>query len=1090
MKNRNLSFTLTGRTKLFLFICLGAAAVVDLTALIYLTAEGMDSYYWLFPLLFFIADALFLVQAVFSNYRFKYTIIQIIFYIVFSFLVFVNMLDAYYGHGIEFTSSAKTVWVILHILSLASALSCYIFTAKLSKRGRAHGVISVIFGGVSAIMALAYVVSVIAVGFFGQGAYNRPLAYEYNEETDTYSVIGVIPGKSNSIYIPAEFDGKKIDKVWYGVFSEINVDYVTLGCATDVEFTGRADKTSLSTVYAPKENLDIFKHTFYSAGEFDIANAMTPYGLEENEVYATFKYSEEDYRALGGEIFDTWYGKSGDMLSLSYFKDIDYAEHTDITSDNDLYWNFYNNEKRILSSLDFDGNNIINSSVAESIDGAEVEFERIYRLYPGSSNDEKYSMQQNFEYSEIDGVKLDCKLITGDKVSAYLEGFNRNGFNLTTNVTGGDDKYVQFVWELKAPEVTATSNREHNTVTYGDPITLSANAKAPADDLILSYEWYDSVMRRSYAQNYVINQMPYGNQKYTVHVTASGDHTSLTSLGFAQIDVTVEKRILTLSWTYPQSNVYDGTYKEISCRINEEIIAGDNVRLVQDLFRYKDAGTYSPVIGLSGYDIDKYSIVSGEPKSYTIEKAGLTVDWTTTELVYNGQSQRPEFNLMGLQGEDAVTNYSLSGGINAGTYNVQLAINDSFIKNYNLKNITTTLTITQFPLNVVWRSDLPDTFVYDANDHAIQASAVGAGGNPVPLTYSRAWIKNAGEYTVMAYVSNTNYVIATGGTHTYKITPYGLTVNWIQTTLTYNGEQQGPEYRLTGIGGDGGILAGGNGLKKDVGEGYVFTITHANDSNYYIADNASTTFKIIPASVAVQWTVPYMMYDGKTQAPTAHIAGLGDDAKISLKCTTTGAVNAGTHVSTATLDHVRANNYILTDTTRSFTIDRKPVGVVVDDVTITYGEAVPETFIYSITQVAEGDKEEEVVTNVKFEIEGYSGGYILPGTYNILATADVTSNYTFVLNTAGKLIVERAKLTLRIDNKEITYGDDLPEFTFTVEEGAIIGDDVIIVSYKLNKEVDGADEYIIEPVWGDDAGKYDCGIHHGKLTVKEADNGV
>lgn len=1123
MKNSNPAFTLSGRTKVFLFICLGAMAIIDFAAFVYLTATGAAATFWIFPLLFFIADAIFIVQTAFSNFRFKYTIGEIVFYILLTFIVLMSTVSRHLGGTVSvFTSTAGTIWCLIHVLSIAAALICYLFTAKrFRSKVLLQSLVAIAVSAVCAVTAVAYVVLLVDFGFFGQGSDVRPLAYEYDETSDSYSVTGVLEGNGENAVVPKEFNGKPVTQVSSAIFSSDGIKSVTLECSSDVEFTdiGYYMNDGLK-IYTDRDKIDEFRRVFFNL-DFDLANSLAPCGLDGDEVYVTFGYDTAAYSQVNGEILPTWIGKKGDKLDISYFKDIPYAAHNDKTSDEDLYWNFNNNKKCIISGIYAGETNILGSEITSDIGGATVEFEKIYRVFPGSSNDTKYAASEGFGFSQNNGAKLDYKLTVAENADKIISGISREGFTVNwlqsqdsyttptvmSSIKGALEKlssdktdlYVHPSWDLNAPLVTLSKDKD--SVEYGGDITLSATVTPPVAGMQVIYNWRKTEDGYTFCstKDYAITNIAYGETGYILVATVQGDNTSLTSQTVKAIPLEVTKRQLTVSWNVPDDLVYNGEDKVITCGIDGRIINDDRVGLSLTRFNHRNAGTYTDEVSLTGANSEKYAISAGQTIKTTVEKADLTVNWLTTETVYNGETQYPEVSVEGVYNNEV--EYQVSGFKDANATNSTYPVQFTATKggeNYNIINPTSRFLIKKFPLSVEWHDDCGATFTYDGRQHAISATAVGVNGGTVSLSTNIGTLKNAGVYEITAFTVDTNYEITSNSTKTYTVEKYGLTVQWGETELTYNGRQQAPEYTMRGVEGDGNILGGLNGLQKEVGENYICTahITAQNDheKNYVIANNEQITYSIKPAEVEVQWTVAsYYYYNGREQAPTAYIRGLGDDSSVSLGCTVTGAINAGTHTAKAVLNHALAKNYTLKNDTKLFTIGVTLIEVSVHDFKITYGIAVPEKFVYTVSQLAEGDEVAEVFSVSSFEIENKVevNGYVKPGEYSINAIIEKNGakagNYSVQVE-KGTLTVEKKEVTVKINDAQITLGDELPAFTYTAD--GLVAETPLFKNYKIFEgEITGAGTYHIAPDEYSDGinDLYVLKVSYGTLTVVAAE---
>ncbi len=127
-------------------------------------------------------------------------------------------------------------------------------------------------------------------------------------------------------------------------------------------------------------------------------------------------------------------------------------------------------------------------------------------------------------------------------------------------------------------------------------------------------------------------------------------------------------------------------------------------------------------------------------------------------------------------------------------------------------------------------------------------------------------------------------------------------------------------------------------------------------------------------------------------------------------------------------------------------IKPRPINILVDDKTITYGDADPE-LTYSVTPYQEGEdiyaagESLETLGTMVLSIVADSGSYEgNAGFYNIVADGLANANYQINIVTA-RLTVNPKDLTVTADSFEITYGDAFPTPTFKYE-GFVKGESV------------------------------------------------
>ena len=151
--------------------------------------------------------------------------------------------------------------------------------------------------------------------------------------------------------------------------------------------------------------------------------------------------------------------------------------------------------------------------------------------------------------------------------------------------------------------------------------------------------------------------------------------------------------------------------------------------------------------------------------------------------------------------------------------------------------------------------------------------------------------------------------------------------------------------------------------------------------------------------------------------------------------------------------------------------------MVLENKAITYGDAVP-ALTWKVLDEAGNETElpEGVTVTPKVSEVTKAGAYSI--TAEITKTENANCEITVV---PGNLIVAKQKYTVTMDDKEITIGDAMPEFTYTAAPKLPDG---ITIRGKVAGEITMAGEYKItaEPVESD---FYAVTLKNGKLTVKK-----
>lgn len=1024
--------------KIFLLICLGLAFAVDFSVMVFLLVGGVQGQFWLFPLFFALFDAAFILQAVFSNFRFKYTVAEIISYLVLSVVALLIMLwaDVFPGGETYFTDGAAALWFILHFAGLITSLICYLRAANFL-RGKAGAAVAALFIAVCGAGAGYYGVSLAANGFLGQGPETevRPISYEYLEESDSYAVKRVLNGKGTSVTVPDEFNGKKVTRISSSIFYNAGITDVTLDCAPTVEITDNFVAAEGVTIHTPRANADAFRKNFFGGEYYSLANAVAPYDLEKDEVFVTFAYDAEAYQTAGDKFLPTYIAKKGTKFDLGYFKDIPYALRADRRSDEDLFWCLSSNGGKMLSPLVLgNGDGLNGATLNENAPKIKVGFERVYKVYPVTdeisstyvNNDKKYFLADEFEYSVVNGATLDYKLTVPQFADEITSRITREGFNLewwyangnrtsqflrceslsallerglTTDGVSSSPDFVTLAphWEMVVPEVIMTTDCEDNAVVYGENISFSVDAVSPVDGAVMTYYWE---RKDSFGQFLTIDNKTNGYSKYNFleseagtyycTVTVTADCTSLSSNRTGSVEVKLNPRPLTVEWTYPQNDVYDGNYKQITCEIVDGVINNDNVSLFyNETNRVKYAGRHYVSVGLAVGGTGRYTIANESSASFEIKKAPLYIAFSEVETVYNGYDQAPEYIVNGEVETDVggVQFSPVSAKNSAGVYDYALVIGTDTISScyyiegctspvecsFTDNRVVTKFTIKPYGVDVNWNvvgvnTGTSDRFTYDGKSHTVTATAKGVSGTNIMVDVTVPVVRDAGNYEITASCRSSNYTVKSGGEKTVIIDKKAVTPAYGSLKLTYNGGIQTPEAYIYGVGTDPSTIpVNGTGGAKNAGT-YTFTATAPANANYELTGASSRQFTIAPYTVRINWSDNHVIYDGKPHLPKASAQGLGGDGELSFKVEFVqggSPVNSGNYTCRGTIidgDKYLAANYVIDGNygdLSQLVIDRATLNVNPDDLVISAGEtaaSVQQRLTYFVTGFVNGEK--------------------------------------------------------------------------------------------------------------------------------------
>ena len=164
------------------------------------------------------------------------------------------------------------------------------------------------------------------------------------------------------------------------------------------------------------------------------------------------------------------------------------------------------------------------------------------------------------------------------------------------------------------------------------------------------------------------------------------------------------------------------------------------------------------------------------------------------------------------------------------------------------------------------------------------------------------------------------------------------------------------------------------------------------------------------------------------------------------------------------------------------------VVVTPDDATIVYGSTIPESFTYTVSGFI-GNDVFKVGKEPKVKVGGEITGV---GEYTLYVEGgDPGDNYTLVTK-SGLLTVTKTGLTIKADTIRIVYGEEIPEYTFTITapDGTSVDPEKLNDVYKVITKVEPKDagvyDLIIDRV-GVSEDNFDVALVHAKLFIDKAD---
>ena len=239
---------------------------------------------------------------------------------------------------------------------------------------------------------------------------------------------------------------------------------------------------------------------------------------------------------------------------------------------------------------------------------------------------------------------------------------------------------------------------------------------------------------------------------------------------------------------------------------------------------------------------------------------------------------------------------------------------------------------------------------------------------------------------------------------------------------------------------------GSTELPKNVGI-YQITVDIAEKDNYEAKTNIVLgSYEITRKAATVTAQNKEKVYGQVDPELKATVEGLIGEDTIEYTLARESGENVGEYTITAT-GNVEQGNYAVSYNTGKLTI--KPV---TEEVVVTIAEK-SGTYTYDATEKTVEGYEVKSISNPLYTIDNivFNGNAKITGTdagtYDMdIKEADFTNkntnfeNVKFVIED-GTLVINRKAVTVTADNKEVVYGDQEQELTYTVEEGALVGED-------------------------------------------------
>lgn len=507
------------------------------------------------------------------------------------------------------------------------------------------------------------------------------------------------------------------------------------------------------------------------------------------------------------------------------------------------------------------------------------------------------------------------------------------------------------------------------------------------------------------------------------------------------------------------------------------------------------AGTFSQK-PIESY-IDEYSVpVDNGDGTWSVKIAVYVKPDASQSKTYDGNPEIP--------GSYSYQLFNAKGGNNTGKFNISGALSrepgeDANTYEYNLGTLALAeqhveagyqlilapdegVAFTINPKQVATiREKVKTPYTGEAQFPTVTYKDINGETHPVTLKLAEGDDnKNVGKYQVFFSIDDHNYVPDRPHQYCY-ITPAELTLAWVGPfEFEYNGEEQHPNFTLTGCVGSDAEEGGDTctdefvksnftvtGSKKDVGNNYSANVVRNDDvTNYTLSEAIPGNFIITPKPIKLNWDDDtgkiLLEYNGQSQSPTVTIPEgsieEGDTCTLKIEGE---RLNVGLKRATASLDGTGCNNYKITNPSAIFQIVPKTVDLTWEGDTFTYtGYEQKPTASYK-------DVNDNTVEVPAESIQTDPFSSVNADSYSALAESD-DPNYQFSETTATHAFtITRKTVNVTWNTKTFEYNGEIQRPEPSIEEGGLapVDADRCVVVSKGGKKDASETAYTANAQW-------------------------
>lgn len=435
----------------------------------------------------------------------------------------------------------------------------------------------------------------------------------------------------------------------------------------------------------------------------------------------------------------------------------------------------------------------------------------------------------------------------------------------------------------------------------------------------------------------------------------------------------------------------------------------------------------------------------------------------------------------GALGATGTVAYTLGGAeTDAGTYTMTATLtagaNYTFAGGETAYELTGTLVIEPYTVTIRWAED---DFTYDKQDHSgdVWAYFIGAGNSHIDLALEGAdEMVDAGEYTFTvagasdqsgAAVDLANYMLAggdvAGAQKEYTVRKFAATVNWGQTSFTYNGEDQSASVQpsFIGVGGEKIALSVSPQALRDFGT-YTFEVVIGEELKNYELSNTEAQIFIAKLPVTVTADDISAALGAAEQALTytlapSEAAGVfaADEAagRVEVSLSRVPGTAAGAYDIYISVTGEGAENYALTLVGGTYTIRERAIELSITLPADLVYSGAPKAAVLIAKEVGGGEIAVPAGISLWYEGKDNAGAAyasaqapVNAGSYTVGVRIDTQDYDVSNANIAVEMIIERAAAFIDVSGVQTQY-------TYTgalqrVEGGAVLshGESALVYS--------------------------------------------